>query len=199
VIVSSACLFSLPQVPNRASFPSRDQRHLPPTVLPPLAVLLPNQHSLFACPLFSWSYELLFPQPLSFDDNPNCPLGVGVLCSSSLPQFDGFPVTPFTATHSRNAPVTSFPAAHAKLPFCKSFRCHTSEKVGGWGLWLAMPSRLALSCAVRRYSVIASATAVPRSYCAKHLSPPPFPGRSESLFRALPVSQRSGGNCYGNY
>ncbi len=34
-----------------------------------------------------------------------------------------------------------------------------------------------------------SATPVPRAYCATHLSPPPLPGRTESLFRALPVSQ----------
>src|SRR6266849_2006253 len=29
-------------------------------------------HSLFVSPLFSYSYELLFPQPLYFDNHPHC-------------------------------------------------------------------------------------------------------------------------------
>ena len=32
----------------------------------------------FVHPLFSWSYELLFPQPLYFDNDLRCPRGVGV-------------------------------------------------------------------------------------------------------------------------
>src|SRR6267378_242211 len=34
---------------------------------------LPTLHSLFVSPLFSYSYELLFPQPLYFDNHPHCP------------------------------------------------------------------------------------------------------------------------------
>jgi len=33
--------------------------------------------SLFVSPLFSWSCELLFPQPLSFDGHLRCPRGCG--------------------------------------------------------------------------------------------------------------------------
>jgi hypothetical protein len=32
----------------------------------------------FVSPLFSWSYELLFPQGLCFHDYLRCPPGVGV-------------------------------------------------------------------------------------------------------------------------
>jgi hypothetical protein len=38
-------------------------------------------------PLFSYSYELLFPQALCFDNHPHCPGGVGVGASSCLPTF----------------------------------------------------------------------------------------------------------------
>src|SRR5216684_4036007 len=40
-------------------------------------------HSLFVSPLSSYSYELLFPQPLYFDNDPHCPPGVGVQASQS--------------------------------------------------------------------------------------------------------------------
>jgi len=121
----------LATVPNRASFPSATSAtSRRPFCLPSPYCSRISIHCLPAL-CFHGLTNCFSRNPFPFDDNPNCPLGVGVLCSSSLPQFDGFPVTPFTATHSRNAPVTSFPAAHAKLPFCKSFRCHTSEKVGG--------------------------------------------------------------------
>ncbi len=36
-----------------------------------------TQKSQFVAPLFSWSYELLFPQLLSFDKYLRCPPGVG--------------------------------------------------------------------------------------------------------------------------
>jgi len=39
---------------------------------PPQPVVYP-QSSNFAGPLFSYSYELLFPQPLSFHNHPHCP------------------------------------------------------------------------------------------------------------------------------
>jgi hypothetical protein len=35
----------------------------------------PTTHYPLASPLFSWSYELLFPQVLSFHKDPNCPGG----------------------------------------------------------------------------------------------------------------------------
>jgi hypothetical protein len=37
----------------------------------------PTTHSVFVSPLFSYSYELLFPQPLYFDNDPHCPGGWG--------------------------------------------------------------------------------------------------------------------------
>ena len=46
--------------------------------------------------------------------------------------------------------------------------------------------------------VIASATPVLRAYCAKHPSPPPLPGRTESLFGRCP-SLNLGGNSNGNH
>src|SRR6267378_1661731 len=41
------------------------------------AGIMASCHALFARPLFSWSYELLLPQPLSFHNNLRCPPGVG--------------------------------------------------------------------------------------------------------------------------
>jgi hypothetical protein len=42
--------------------------------LAPLNILCASAaNSVFARPLFSYSYELLFPQVLSFDNHPNCP------------------------------------------------------------------------------------------------------------------------------
>src|SRR5882762_2092320 len=40
------------------------------------------QHINLLAPLFSWSYELLFAQPLYFDNHLRCPPGVGVRLSS---------------------------------------------------------------------------------------------------------------------
>ena len=37
------------------------------------AGIMASCHALFARPLFSWSYELLLPQPLSFHNNLRCP------------------------------------------------------------------------------------------------------------------------------
>src|SRR5712672_1250590 len=64
--------------------------------------------SRFVTPLFSWSYELLFPQLFYFVNHLRCPRGVGsVLCSQLC------------------APRASL---LEELP--NSFRCHTYEKVG---------------------------------------------------------------------
>ncbi len=70
--------------------------------LHPFPVSLTNQHPLFFCSLFSWSYEFLFPQPLLFDNHPNCPRGVGYPAAQNVAPFHGF---------RRN-----------------SLRCHTYEK-----------------------------------------------------------------------
>jgi len=48
----------------------------------------------------------------------------------SVPSVVNPVLTPFPATHAKNAPVTPFPATHTKSPSCKSFPCHTSEKQG---------------------------------------------------------------------
>src|SRR5258707_11387069 len=41
--------------------------------LPLLATHYPLSNLFFVSPLFSYSYELLFPQPLYFDNHPHCP------------------------------------------------------------------------------------------------------------------------------
>src|SRR6266404_5055912 len=48
------------------------------------AGIMASCHALFARPLFSWSYELLLPQPLSFHNNLRCPPGVGAIRNSNL-------------------------------------------------------------------------------------------------------------------
>jgi hypothetical protein len=44
-----------------------------------------HRHLLFAAPLFSWSYELLFPQPLSFQNYLRCPRSVGGALPRNVP------------------------------------------------------------------------------------------------------------------
>src|SRR5882762_10130046 len=39
-------------------------------------------------------------------------------------------LTPFAATHARNARVNPFAATHTKMALRKSFTCHTYEKAG---------------------------------------------------------------------
>ena len=56
--------------------------------LPAIAHYPPRStHSAFVAPLFSYSYELLSPQPLSFDNDPHCPGGdpLPTLRHSGLP------------------------------------------------------------------------------------------------------------------
>src|SRR5258707_15722551 len=40
---------------------------------------LDSRASILVGPLFSYSYELLFPRPISFHNHPHCPGGVGSL------------------------------------------------------------------------------------------------------------------------
>jgi hypothetical protein len=71
---------------------------------------------LLASPLFSWSYELLFPQLIYFDNYLRCPMFFrSALCFSRhsfTPIFEG-----------------SLGTRHFSL--ANSFPCHTSEKTGG--------------------------------------------------------------------
>src|SRR5712664_1110387 len=64
----------------------------------------------FVGPLFSYSYELLFSQPLCFDIHPHCP-GVS-------------PSNPFK-TSPRSVPPCLCGKSNLAL---KSFPCHTSEE-----------------------------------------------------------------------
>ena len=109
------------------------------------------QPDRFAGPLFPHTYKSLFPEPLSFHIYTKPPgvtppgprsacatsprtlrLSV-IICRSGVKRF----LTPFPATHTKNAPkshllapVTPFAATHAKMPSRKSFPCHTYKKVG---------------------------------------------------------------------
>ncbi len=53
--------------------------------LPLLATHYPLSTLFFVSPLISYSYELLFPQPLYLDNDPHCPPGVGVQASNPPP------------------------------------------------------------------------------------------------------------------
>src|SRR5712664_781612 len=53
--------------------------------LPLLTTHYPLSTLFFVSPLFSYSYELLFPQPLYLDNDPHCPPGVGVQASNLSP------------------------------------------------------------------------------------------------------------------
>ena len=59
---------------NQPSFPSRAQRNA--DISPSRAIFLASLHSTLAtshCPVFSYSYESLFPQPLFLDSDLSCP------------------------------------------------------------------------------------------------------------------------------
>ena len=59
------------QIPNlRPRSPAAPLRR---RSLPLLATHYPLSTLFFVSPLFSYSYELLFPQPLYFDNHPHCP------------------------------------------------------------------------------------------------------------------------------
>ena len=74
--------------------------------------------SRFVAPLFSWSYELLFPQLFYFDNHLRCPRGVGsALCSRSALCARlcwRSSLTPFAATHTKSPPASPFAATHTK-------------------------------------------------------------------------------------
>ena len=104
--------------PHPPSFPLQSRVY--PRALPTFLGLCFGASLLiqFALPLFSWSYELLFPQPLYFDNHLRCPRGVGsapsfqlcVLCAFALKTS----LTPLPATHPGCSLVTPFPATHTK-------------------------------------------------------------------------------------
>jgi hypothetical protein len=136
-------LFTLPLSLTRATLPHgrpRPRPNLKPlspstrrATAPPLPATtrhpLPTLHSLFVSPLFSYSYELLFPQPLYFDNDPHCPPGVGVqasqspseLCASAplpAPTLSGWQI------HCFQAFAASFPSLCAL--FCTPSLCFQS-------------------------------------------------------------------------
>ncbi len=87
------------------------------TSVPPLRVSVPLWQSQFARPLFSYSYELLFPQVFYFDNDPHCP-GVwgtsGFLSNfepptSNLeqPPFARFPRPAYTSKARRKTPCSA--------------------------------------------------------------------------------------------
>jgi len=76
----------------------------------------------FACPLFSWSYELLFPQPLYFDNHLRCPRGGGVRTF--------FP-TVRSLCLCVETPPNSFACHTSRKCARNSFPCHTYKKAGG--------------------------------------------------------------------
>src|SRR6266852_4660192 len=78
---------------------------------------VPPWHLQFVCPLFSYSYELLFPQVFYFDNDPHCP-GVwgtsGFLSNfepptSNLeqPPFARFPRPAYTSKARRQTPCSA--------------------------------------------------------------------------------------------
>src|SRR5204862_6900325 len=48
----------------------------------------------FARPLFSWSYKLLFPEPICFDNYLRCPPGWGSITTKLLPRRRILPMPP---------------------------------------------------------------------------------------------------------
>src|SRR5712671_7217295 len=100
-----------------------------PTVLvsaetpPPLRTSAAGQ---FARPLFSWSYKLLFPQPVSFDNHLRCPGGGGPSpqnCScgvESCPCPRSYaPTIRRTSPRSTNSTrPASLPASPTRKPLC---------------------------------------------------------------------------------
>ena len=151
-------------------------------------------HSLFVAParcggpLFSSLSKSLFLQPLYFHIPPNPP-GVGGLRPSLLfaPLCTLFRVVALcfqsVAASFRKTPGWGCLPTFTRAPSVSRVGSRNESGVG----------YLANSLVYREFRgplpVILSATPVPRAYCATHLSPPPLPGRTESLFRALPVSQ----------
>src|SRR5216684_1745107 len=86
-------------------------------------------HSLFVSPLSSYSYELLFPQPLYFDNDPHCPPGVGVQASQSPSELCASAPLPAPALsgwqiHCFQAFAASFPSLCAL--FCAPSLCFQS-------------------------------------------------------------------------
>src|SRR6266850_7076484 len=72
----------------------------------------------FVHPFFSWSYELLFPQPVYFYNDLRCPRGVGPLRAPNSALCVHLcwrnSLSPFAATHTKSPPASPFAATHTK-------------------------------------------------------------------------------------
>src|SRR5258706_5101169 len=66
-------MLAFPSAPPAVSDPCQKSLHAPGGSLP---VAVHESQTCFVAPLFSWSYELLFPQALCFDKHLRCPPGV---------------------------------------------------------------------------------------------------------------------------
>ena len=105
----------------------------PLSAVPNVLTDLPSRNSRqsdFARPLFSWSYELLFPQPLCFDNHLRCPI-----VFSALP-----PIPASTANSAMKTLLTPFLTYYCKLYVVAKKRNSLAikqirtlyEKLSGW-------------------------------------------------------------------
>jgi hypothetical protein len=102
---------------------------------------LPTPHSLFVSPLFSYSYELLFPQPLYFDNDPHCPpvwgykppISLRALClrAAACPDLVGV-ANPLLSGICRLFPVSLRSFLHS-LPLFSIVCSLFPENTRGWG------------------------------------------------------------------
>jgi hypothetical protein len=112
--------------------------------------------SLFTAPLFSYSYKLLLPQPLSFHNDPNCP-GVtlcGLRAPNSVPSvlsfFPSFARVVFLASCSLFGALASL----SRSPFlCFQQLADSSRKMPAWGgtsafIPLYLPSHVPRSASI---------------------------------------------------
>jgi len=95
-----------------------------------------HQSRVFARPcrprraLFSYSYESLFLQLLSFDKHLRCPRVWGSACNFLVTHRRAMPTTPFAATHPKLAAASPFPATHPKLAAASPFPATHPKKQG---------------------------------------------------------------------
>ncbi len=116
----------------RSSSTRRSAPPLPATYYPRRTT-----HSAFVAPLFSYSYELLSPQPLSFDNDPHCPGGdpLPTLRHSGLPTLGSS--NSFASYHIPPTPAVScnyalFCATTLRYPPYSQGFPHSFYRHGGW-------------------------------------------------------------------
>ena len=106
--------------------------------------------------------------------------------SATVPQprsFRQFPVSPFFATHTKNAPVSPLLATHTKTKDLKSFVCHTYEKNPGGLSPFFRFSFLFILFAVALLPALASA--IPPS---PHTDPPPAQQAARQQWKTVPFA-----------